>query len=85
MNDTPTLVSVREAAKRLEIPEQQLYRAIKRGTIRRAEGPEGPLDPICFTEEELKRYDAVRSKLYASGVSVRTNREIGGWPEPAAA
>jgi hypothetical protein len=65
------LLSLRQAARQLDVSEQLLRRAVTRGTIQAASGPDVPTDPLLgklwFTEEEVERYDRVREGLSRRG------------------
>jgi len=67
------LISTREAAERLGISEQVIYRARKRGTIAAAQGPDVP-QGVWFEETEVERWAAHRKRLG------RLGRRPGGSP-----
>lgn len=80
------LVSIRRAARELDIFEQSLYRAIDRGTIQKAEGPDVPTG-TWFEEEELKRWAGQRETLRKLGprkFGGEHTQEISGRPAPVA-
>ena len=62
---------MRQAARQLNVSEQLLRRAVTRGTLQAATGPDVPEDPqlgkLWFTEEEIARYDSIRGLLARRG------------------
>jgi hypothetical protein len=69
--ESRVLISVRHAADRIHVPEQSLYRAIKRNTIHVAEGEDVP-PGIWFDEPEFERWAARRH--IKPGAPVRKGR-----------
>jgi hypothetical protein len=82
MSTQRKLLSLRDAAVKLGVAVQQVRRAINRGTIHPAEGPDVPNDRLLgrywFTEEEVERYDAARKKLKVRGRVRKSAPEKGG-------
>jgi len=60
------LLSVRDIVRRWDIPVQNIYRAVRRGTLRRAEGDDVPTG-IWIEETEAERWVAIRSTLQRAG------------------
>lgn len=67
--DTPRkIISPRQAAHRFDVPVGNIYRAAKRGTLPRAQGPDVPAG-IWFEEAEFERWLARREQLQRRGVA----------------